>query len=350
MSFRPLFMATSIKNVRRKAAVDKYGYHDIVDWFRVSLIHGYFAGIGMDFFFETREQADHFSVWSVYDPQQLLDLMQPSNEQFQVESVNREKWYGQMNPYTNKPDVSDAWMVDMRGSSSGNGGQRRIRLRYPNPYQAERFTVGKSYSPQDLLGTLPSLPSDIGDLIQVRADAAANALADAQAAQAAADQAQADIALASQAGAQDAATQAQLAQTEADAAGAQADLANNDAGEFARQLALAALALAQLYAIAAANAVAVPSQPPPPPPPSTTFLQSHQYSGFPANQLGYIYLTNYGRAVVDDWWVTNGGSAGGYFVGTSVNNAVTNNIVHYSSGTFTNPFNGEFAGVYDQNY
>lgn len=302
---RPVFLVTTVKNVTRANPGNFYtGMKDRIDCWRVQFIHGFFAGVQMEFFFPDKPSADEFNEWQVYNPSQILAQMQPT-EPYTIQAVEKTKWYGQINRYTDKPDVQDSWVVQMEsaspsaGNSFGRGG-RAIHLRYPDPATAGRYRVGQTTTPQDILGTLPAMPMDVSDQLTQLADAAKSAQEEADYAKSIAD------------GEQLALDQI-VVKARADAAAAKTAAAKKAAAD--------AAAAAKAKAAAAAH---------------YTTLQA--------------YTIHPGAQTYEQWWITNGGGAGSYWQappGATIlpfQNPSATSYVHYASGTFSNPYNGIFYG------
>ena len=100
MAARPVFLVTKIKNVRRVSPANRYtGAKDRIDCWRVSFLHGYFAGVEMEYFFPDEASADEFSEWQIYNPAQILAVTDPT-EPFMVQDIQQDWWYGKVNQYS----------------------------------------------------------------------------------------------------------------------------------------------------------------------------------------------------------------------------------------------------------
>ncbi len=211
---RPVYLVTKHHEVQGKQKVDRYtgsGAPSDGTW-HVGMVHGFFAGQGLDLYFENEPQADTFSLFELFDPSQIIEAVGPQST-FTVADILRSWASGSPNQFTGQKVKIATWQVKMEGQDAN------LTMTFPDEGLARRFGVGRSYSMVDILGTLPSIPADVADQIAAftRAQqAAAEAAQRAQEAKAAAAKAAAE----QQAAAEQAAAQAAADQAAADAAAA----------------------------------------------------------------------------------------------------------------------------------
>ncbi len=166
---RPLFLVTQYGPQKRRNQASGYGYNmgGTDTWHRAGLIHGYFPGVGMDFYFESERDASRFSKWTLYDPSQIIQAATPQGQQYIVNNI-WEGWYSLPNPYGGDAFKTQVWYVGMRAQNT----RQELELRFPSEVEARRFSKGVPYTMTDLVGTLPAVPSDISDQLREAADQA----------------------------------------------------------------------------------------------------------------------------------------------------------------------------------
>lgn len=379
MPFKPIFLVTKFGNVGRKSKANDYtGDSEKVDLWRVGMVHGYYVGHGMDFFFETEEQASKFSLWEIYDQSQLIHNVR-ANETYTVEGVTKEWDYGQTNPYTDRMSRVPIWRVSMENDL----GNSFLELKFPDPSQANRFSKGRPFKMQDLFGTLRAVPVDVASQVAAKA-------AEAKAAKEAADQARADA---------EAHEAADARQDEIDME--ERNTLFNDAVALAAKWAAyakaqntlafnyknatgtgASAALVQYYrnlsktaslnsqrgadeatALAAINSGAQTSASAAQISATAAASWAKQAAALAARPgASYIRLSEVGTKIVRGttvhYYIVNGGCAAYYrpgawaydadvaqVIGGGENFANSYGFYYYPAGTFTNPYNGVFSGL-----
>lgn len=184
MPFRPLYLVTQFKNVTRPARGNEYtGYNHREDFWKVGLIHGFFPGVGINFFYESEPQAALFSLWEIVDQGAILDkagitegLVAQEIEQFKFPT-----WVYDVRV------MAPAWRISFHWSEG------QLDLWSLDEQDIDRFSGGSVYSILDLFGTLPTIPFDIE--ADLEAKAAQAKFADEEAARAKQDLADAQMAI-----------------------------------------------------------------------------------------------------------------------------------------------------------
>ena len=164
---KPIFLVNQYGPEQRRNRGSLYGARTRETWWRAGMIHGYFPGVGMDFFFEAEHQASRFSLWTIYDPNQIIEAATPQNQQYIVNDIWN-SWISLPNPYGGPPFKMEVWYVGMKAENV----QQEIELRFPVQAEAERFSRNRGYSVTDLVGTLRAIPSEIADQLAEAAEIA----------------------------------------------------------------------------------------------------------------------------------------------------------------------------------
>ncbi len=152
----PIFLVNIWRNAKRRSKAtrftDKRGAPDV---FQVGLQNGYYTGMGMSFFFENEADATRFTLWTLLQPAQLIDMF--GTEPFRVQGIDKLPWFsGARNQYTGQAERQEAWIVSMEGDRD-----EELELRFPLQSQAYAFRQQGIYTMQDMLGTLPANPADV---------------------------------------------------------------------------------------------------------------------------------------------------------------------------------------------
>lgn len=311
----PLFVVTSIKQARRRA--DKNAYtarHTTEPMWQVKMLNGFFFGEGITFSYPDKQKAEVFSAYEIYNPNAIIQEAAPKGEPFTVQDIYKTKGPGPINPYTDKMEVLDNWTVSLEGPSG-----TYIDLWYP--YPPPGFAMSRSYTVQDLFGTIKApafdnsqqLQAAIGGAFQQKTVSKTHGPATPNYPPAT-QQTAADIAALNQAA----------------SALSQAAFDESQASEFSTDPTISS---------SVANAV-------------LNHTSSVAYLGQVGTQEAYF-------------WITDGGSSGWYAVGTfaqlgfdSPANQVyygyytqaqleAGGYVHYATGTFNSPANGLLIGDYE---
>lgn len=337
----PLFIVTSIKERKRQANANAYSSRQSTEplW-QVRMQSGFFAGVGVTFMYPDKQKADVFAPWELYNPGQIIQEAAPKGEPFTVQDIYKSRGYGAKNLYTDKRKVLESWTVSMEGAYGDY-----LDLWYPTPGEAAQFGKGMTYTLQDIFGTVKAPLFEMGVQLEAAIGAARQAIAEEDANRKAQQQQQYHQQLL--------ANQANWAQ-QAGLAGAEAATAE----AAAQAAATAGSNLALSHGATAAEAAAV----------ANSIL---------LNTTSTLLLSVSGGSAY--FWVTDGGAAGWYGVGTAAQmsavtgatwapgvfvpgSTVTNNgaigplvyqettpkaeLTHYASGTFNNPANGILLGAF----
>lgn len=157
--FRPIYLVTEYRNVKRANPANEYtGGKERIDCWKAGMIHGYYAGMGMDFFFPSEGEASRFSLFTIYDPSQIIDLME--NRKFTVSSIKKTMQMSARSPYTGARMLKDSWRVVFEGEHD-----EFLETYHPEEWSARRFSFGAVYTMQDVLGTLPAIPRDVAFML-----------------------------------------------------------------------------------------------------------------------------------------------------------------------------------------
>jgi hypothetical protein len=160
MRYSPIFLVTDYRNVKRRSPASIYSEtSEKLDLWKVGMVHGYYAGMGMDFYFENEGEASRFSPFTIYDPSQLIERME--NRKFTVSLVKKTMRMGARNPYSGLRFPMDFWMVEFDGQNDD-----QIVLYDPSESTVRAFGFGKTYTMADLVGTLPAIPRDVSRLLE----------------------------------------------------------------------------------------------------------------------------------------------------------------------------------------
>ncbi len=160
----PLFLVTEYKNVRRKSPANYYTQGgEQLDLWKVGMIHGYYAGMGLNFYFPTEPEASRFTLYTIYRPEEIIEAM--DNEKFASEKIAKWKYMSPPNRYTDSRALLDNWKVSFSG-------ERNDFLETIHPWEstARAYKVGRPYTMQDILGTLPATPRDTVALLEAYAE------------------------------------------------------------------------------------------------------------------------------------------------------------------------------------
>lgn len=167
MAFKPEYLVTQFKSATRASRSSEYtGSTQREKFFKVTLMHGYFPGVGVDLYYENEAHASEFSLFQIYDASAIIDrsnILEPLN----VLDLKKIK-----NAVPGEHGPSDAWRVSMESPSV------TIDMWTPEEVAARQYGKGKSFDMVDLFGTLPSIPFDIGDELAAKAFRADFAQAD----------------------------------------------------------------------------------------------------------------------------------------------------------------------------
>jgi hypothetical protein len=174
MRYSPIFLVTDYRNVKRRSPASIYSEtSEKLDLWKVGMVHGYYAGMGMDFYFENEGEASRFSPFTIYDPSQLIERME--NRKFTVSLVKKTMRMGARNPYSGLRFPMDFWMVEFDGQNDD-----QIVLYDPSESTVRAFGFGKTYTMADLVGTLPAIPRDVSRLLEEYAARAQEARMEAE--------------------------------------------------------------------------------------------------------------------------------------------------------------------------
>ncbi len=169
MRYRPIFQVTEYRNVQRRSPSSAYtDAENRLDSWKVGMLHGYFAGMGMDFYFPTEAQASRFSLWTIYNPGEIIELM--DGAKFTVSRIQKTHRMSPPNRYSGQRALVDAWQVIFEGEDG-----ETIEQWHPTA-QGTVFRRTRVLTMADILGTLPSMPRDV----RVRLEEIAARVVDAQ--------------------------------------------------------------------------------------------------------------------------------------------------------------------------
>jgi hypothetical protein len=157
--YKPIYLVTQYKNVKRESQANKYSVGEKLDLWKVGMIHGYYTGMGIDFFFPDEPDASRFTPWTIYDPGQIIEAME--NRKFTVKGIKKTMQMSGRNKYTHHRSLVDAWIVQFEGERND-----AIDVWHPHEASARRYSFGKSYSTADILGTTPAIPRDVAALLE----------------------------------------------------------------------------------------------------------------------------------------------------------------------------------------
>lgn len=160
----PVFLVTEYKNVRRKSPANVYtGGGETIDLWKVGLIHGYYAGMGMNFYFPTEPEASRFTLYTIYRPEEIIERM--DNEKFVAEKVQRWKYMSPANRYTDTRTLKDNWKISFSG-------ERNDFLELIHPWESEtrKYKLGNPYTVQDILGIMPATPRETVAILEAYAE------------------------------------------------------------------------------------------------------------------------------------------------------------------------------------
>lgn len=169
---RRIFMVTRLKEMRRQPPKEEQVVQESKErlW-KVQLSHGYYFGLVLDLWFETREQASQrFSPFTVYSPFQLVEAM--NNERFTVTAIEKTK---RALPATNDTvqGVRDSWRIAYDGEQVNS----HMDQYYPAEAMTRQYRKGQLTTLDDFFRSLPVTPSDVADYLD---DIAAKARAAAE--------------------------------------------------------------------------------------------------------------------------------------------------------------------------
>jgi len=150
----PIYLVTEYRNVRQRSKASEYsGTDERTDLFKVKLIHGYYAGMGMNFFFPTEADASRFSLHTIYTPDEIIERM--DDGKFRVESIKKSGLMAAANKYTDAKVFYDAWKVFFTGEQDNF-----LETFHPWESIARSFKIGHAYTMKDLLGTTEGTTRD----------------------------------------------------------------------------------------------------------------------------------------------------------------------------------------------
>lgn len=160
----PIWLVTEFRRTKRSSPACKYAAKsEKVDLWKVGLTHGYYAGMGMNFFFETQEQASRLSLWTIYDPSELIDAL--DNRTFTVQSITKTYQMSAPSQYTDLRTLVDSWKVSFEGEQNDFLDQF-----FPWEAVARSYSFGRPYTMGGLLGTLPAIPRDVRAQLEAYAE------------------------------------------------------------------------------------------------------------------------------------------------------------------------------------
>lgn len=160
----PVFLVTEYKNVLRKSPANAYTDSDEkIDLWKVGLIHGYYAGMGMNFYFPTEPEAARFTLYTIYRPDEIIELM--GGEKFETTAIRQWKYMSAPNRYTDQRTLKDSWNVAFEGERSDF-----LELLHPWESTARRYKIGRPYTMPDILGILPATPRDTVAILEAYAE------------------------------------------------------------------------------------------------------------------------------------------------------------------------------------
>lgn len=160
MRYSPIFLVTEYLEAKRKSPASRYSENAaMMDVWKVGMIHGYYAGMGMDLFFPNDGEASRFSLWTLWNPQELIAAL--DNRRFQVQSITKTKRMSARGEYSGQRRLVDSWKVSFGGDHDDY-----LDMQHPTEGSAKAFRFGKSYTPADLFGTLPAIPRDVSFLLE----------------------------------------------------------------------------------------------------------------------------------------------------------------------------------------
>lgn len=156
----PLFLVTEYRNTRRK---HNEFTNEWVEVFKVVLMHGFYAGMGMNLFFPTEPDAARFSMHTVYMPDEVSKKM--AGENFVVQDIKKTGFMAPANKYTDLKVLMENWRVLFLGD-------RGTILETFHPWEiwARVFKLGSAYTMEDLLNTIPSVDRDNRALLEAYAE------------------------------------------------------------------------------------------------------------------------------------------------------------------------------------
>lgn len=132
----------------------------------VKMINGFYQNYGVNLFFESQDQAEEFSRYSVYTPAQILKRAGSPDAPFTVNSVEQLVSMGAVNQFTNQAPQTDTWEAQLQAIQSGNA----TVWSFPNEADVRsKFSPQLTYTPQDMFGTLKSVPTDNSAAVQIAA-------------------------------------------------------------------------------------------------------------------------------------------------------------------------------------
>lgn len=155
---RPLFIVTENKLVKRRDPANAYtDAKNTQEMWRVKMTHSYYAGIGMELYFETEPMATPFSLWTLIDPYDFEDYL--GSEKFIGRNITKiKRWIP--NFYTGLTEPIPFWMVDLDGDRG-----TMIRQYYRMESHAMNMMRGTGLTARSLMTLMPAIPADIVDAI-----------------------------------------------------------------------------------------------------------------------------------------------------------------------------------------
>jgi len=167
--YAPQFIVTAIGEADAPATQRFSAARDAIRMWRVGMTHAYYANTTMDLYFPTEGEANSFSQWGVYTPGQIIERSGSTKTSFSVKDIKKIKARGPDNKFTDKPTFVEQWKASLENLTDG----RIFQFAYPTEKEVrDKFDLGGAYTLQNLLGTMPSVPTLVTESYLFAAEAA----------------------------------------------------------------------------------------------------------------------------------------------------------------------------------